>query len=77
MKKTQEVAVINKAELDVLKELYPVESSTFNKILLPRIAFASQDQTEGTGKSMKVTTEAGTFSLEKQTEELDENGKKI
>jgi hypothetical protein len=37
----------------------------------------SQDVTEGKGKSMKVIAEAGTFYLEKPTEESDENGKKI
>jgi hypothetical protein len=77
MKKNQEVAVVNKQELEILKDLYPVEASNFNRILLPRIGFASQDQTEGKGKAMKVVTEAGTFSIERQSEELDENGKKI
>ncbi len=37
----------------------------------------SQDKTEGKGKQMKVTQEAGTFLKEYQTEETDENGKKV
>lgn len=84
MKKTQEVAVKDKQELAQVDELsaeldalFPKEQSNFTRIQLPRIAFSSQDVTEGKGKSMKVITEAGTFSLETETTEIDENNKKV
>lgn len=66
---------VDEQMLAELKASYPVEA-TFNRILLPRLGLVSQDVTEGKGKSMKVVTEAGTFYIETQTEELDENGKK-
>lgn len=59
-----------------LRESFPVEQS-FNRILLPRLGMFSQDQVEGKGKSMKVTAEAGTFYIERETEELNDEGKKI
>jgi hypothetical protein len=40
--------------------------------MLPRLTFKSQDVTEGKGKSKKVVVEAGTFFIERQTEEIDE-----
>lgn len=75
-KKNQDVAVIDEQALAELKDSYPVETGGFNRISLPRIAFASQDVMEGEGKKKICVTEAGTFSIERQTEELDENGKK-
>src|SRR3990167_4224542 len=62
--------------LAILKESYPQETS-FKRIILPRISLVSQDKTEGKGKSMKVIAEAGTFYLEEQTDEQDENGRYI
>jgi hypothetical protein len=73
----KEIAVVDQEFLNELKELYPTEMSGYTKIQLPRIGFASQDKMEGTGKNKKVTTEAGTFFLENQSDKLDENGKKI
>jgi len=70
------VTVDNEAALAMLNESYPVEKG-FASINLPRLSMASQDKTEGKGKSMKVVVAAGTFFTEKQTEEEDENGKKI
>ena len=67
---------LSEEQLQQLENSYPVETS-FNRILLPRLGMVSQDQTEGKGKAMKVVTEAGTFFIENQTEELDENGKKV
>lgn len=52
-------------------------NDSFQRILLPRLGMFSQDQTEGKGKSMKVTNEAGEFYIEKETDELNEEGKKI
>lgn len=84
MKKTTEVAVKSKQEVAEVDELsaeldalFPKEDSGFTRIQLPRIGFASQDKTEGKGKAMKVITEAGTFFLETETKEVDENSKKI
>jgi hypothetical protein len=62
--------------LDLLRAEYPTEA-TFNRILLPRLGLVSQDVTEGKGKNMKVVTEAGTFFIERPTEEKDEDGKAI
>jgi hypothetical protein len=77
MKKSQEVAVVDQQMLAELKEMYPTEIGNFTRISLPRIGFASQDVVEGKGKASKVTVEAGTFFIEKQTEETDAEGKKI
>lgn len=77
MSKTkQELAVRDEALLAELEASYPKEVGGFTRISLPRIGFASQDVTEGKGKAMTVVTEAGTFFTERQTEELDEEGKK-
>lgn len=67
---------ITQDQLAALSQAMPVEPG-FKKIILPRLGFYSQDQIEGKGKNMKVTTEAGTFYFENQSEEVDENGKKI
>lgn len=58
MKKETNITVVNEQALAELKELYPVETSNFNRILLPRLGYVSQDQYEGKGKSAKVTVEA-------------------
>src|ERR1035437_7623570 len=70
------VTKLNEEQLVQLENSYPVETS-FNRILLPRLSMISQDKTEGKGKAMKVVAEAGTFQTEVQTEEVDENGKKV
>jgi hypothetical protein len=67
---------VSAEELAILKDSYPVEEG-FSRILLPRLEFVSQDQTEGKGKNMKVTVEAGTFFTSEQTNEEDEDGKKV
>jgi len=59
-----------------LQESYPVEPKT-NKILLPRLALVTQDKTEGKGKAMKVVAEAGTFFIERQTDEVTDEGKQV
>lgn len=83
MSKNKELVTSADAEaLKALNDSYPVENS-YKQILLPRISFVSQDVTEEvknkkTGKKeINIITEAGIFILEKQTEELDENDKKI
>lgn len=77
MKKSTAVAnVMTEEQLALMRDSYPVEKS-FNRIMLPRLGMTSQDVVEGKGKSMKVVTEAGTFFIEKQSDEEDENGKKI
>lgn len=72
---TAVVSLDREQAIAMLKESFPVEQSS--RIILPRLGMASQDITEGKGKSMKVITEAGTFFVEKQTDEEDENGKKV
>lgn len=72
----QELAVRDEALLAELDALYPKEVGGFTRIQLPRIAFASQNVTEGKGKAMTVVYEAGTFFTERQTDELDAEGKK-
>lgn len=72
VKKGNEVMVpASEASLAQLRNEFPADVG-FNRVLLPRFGLVSQDVTEGKGKSMKVTTEAGTFFIEKQTEEVDE-----
>lgn len=74
---TKEIAnVLTNEQLAELRENFPQETS-FNRIMLPRLGLVSQDVTEGRGKAMKVTAEAGMFFTEHETDELDENGKKI
>jgi hypothetical protein len=76
-KENKELAIVSSEALAELKEMYPTEQGNFTRISLPRIGFASQDVVEGKGKASKVTVEAGTFFIEKQTEETDAEGKKI
>ena len=79
MAKKEETALTVSAPAEVLAVIgdsFPVERG-FNKMFFPRLGFYSQDQVEGKGKAMKVTTEAGTFYLENQTDEVDpETGKR-
>ena len=77
MKKETALAnTMSEEQLALMRESYPVEERA-QRIMLPRLGLYSKDVTEGKGKSMKVIAEAGTFYTEKQTEELDENSKKI
>lgn len=66
----------NEQTLALLKNEFPTEPG-FERILLPRIVFKSQNVMEGQGKNMVVTTEAGTFLAERATDEVDEFGKKV
>lgn len=68
--------VASEEQLALLRSEFPQEAG-FQRTLLPRFGMVSQDVTEGKGKAMKVITEAGTFYIERETEELDENEKKI
>lgn len=54
----------------------PVDNS-FQRIILPRIGMYTQDQEEGKGKSKVVTAEAGTYYIDQETEELNDDGKKV
>lgn len=77
MAKNTDIAnVVNEETLAALQESYPVERSS-NRIQLPRIGMFSQDKTEKNGKDVKLIQEAGTFYIERETEELNENGKKV
>lgn len=77
VKQSQEVAVVDPELLAELNEMRPQEDSRFNKISLPRIAYASVDKMEGEGKAKHVVEEAGTFFYEVETDEKNEEGKKI
>lgn len=75
----KETALAVAPSADALQELnnaFPADPG-FTRVLLPRLTFKSQDVTEGKGKNMTVVTEAGTFITEHETEEVDEEGKKI
>jgi hypothetical protein len=76
--KTKNVATTASAEtLAALNQQFPQESSYSRKIF-PRLNFKSQDVMEGKGKNKKVVTEAGTFIIERQTDEIDpDTGKNI
>lgn len=76
MAKNQEVAVIDEQALAELKASFPVEAG-FNRVFLPRLGLVSQDKFEGKGKSAKLVKEAGQFYKEVQTDEVDEEGKKV
>lgn len=69
--------VADEETLAILSESFPVEPGGSKFFIPRRISMVSQDKTEGKGKQMKVITEAGTFFMENQTEEKDENGKPI
>lgn len=77
MKKTTEVAApLNDEALALLRSMYPQEEG-YTRLMLPRLSFTSQDVMEGKGKNKKVVIAAGTFFTEHQTEDTDENGKKV
>jgi len=74
---TKEMIVPASAEsLAVLKDMFPQEQG-FTRVLLPRLGMTSQDVTEGKGKAMKVIQEAGVFFTDNETDELNEEGKKV
>ena len=61
MSKNTEVMSVPSADLLAkLRENTPVEAG-YTRIQLPRLGFYSQDQTDGKGKQMVVTAEAGMF----------------
>lgn len=77
-KKTTAVAkVADEKALEKVGSVYAQEQGG-RSISFPRIGLYSQDVTEGKGKQMKVVTEAGTFYIERETDEVDAStGKKI
>lgn len=76
-KTTTAVTTVASAQaLAELKQSFPAEVG-FTRKMLPRLGMISQDVTEGKGKTLKVVTEAGTFFIDKEGEEEDENGKKV
>lgn len=70
------VSIATEETLALLRENFPTDQG-FTRTLIPRLGMVSQDKTEGKGKMMKVIAEAGTFYIEDETEEENENGKKI
>lgn len=83
VRKTADVATkADEKVLALLRDSFPVEQSGSQDLILPRLGLVSQDITEEvknakTGKKeINILTEAGTFFVERQTDELDENGKK-
>ena len=81
-KETAVATVASEEQLALLRSEFPQEQG-YKRNILPKLGMFSQDQTEEfknpkTGKKeIKITSEAGTFYLEKETGELDENDKKI
>lgn len=75
-KNTAVTTVASEEMLAELRQNMPVEEG-FTRTLLSRLGMYSQDITEGKGKAMKVTTEAGTFYTEKATDEVNDEGKKV
>ncbi len=74
---TKELATAASADsLNALANMFPTDPG-YTRTLLPRLTFVSQDKTEGKGKNMKVIMEAGTFVEERETDELNDDGKKI
>jgi len=77
--KTNNKALVNQPSEEVSQQLaqgFPQEQG-FVRNIMPRLTCVSQDKTEGKGKAMRVIQEAGMFLKEYQSEETDENGKKI
>lgn len=78
-KSTALMAPASAEALALLTQEFPAETG-FNRISLPRLGMFSQDVTEETKKNGKkvieVLTEAGTFYMDIETDEVDENGKK-
>lgn len=83
--KAKSKAVSVQADEDVLAQLasaYPQEEGG-KGILLPRLGMFSQDKTEETKnsktgkKEIKIMNEAGTFFIDRQTDEVDKDGKKV
>lgn len=75
-KKNAITTVASEESLALLKQNFPSDAG-FTRTLIPRLAMASQDKTSGRGKSLVVEMEAGTFFTETQSEEENEEGKKI
>lgn len=73
---TKEIAILDEHALAELKASFPVEAG-FTRVFLPRLGMNSQDKFEGKGKSAKLVKEAGQFFKEVQTDEVDEEGKKV
>ena len=57
--------------LDSISQAFPSEERK-QFLSFPKLRMVSKDQTEGTGKNMKVTTEAGTFFTDVQDKEETE-----
>ncbi len=79
-KKETSLAIADDSLLQQLAESYPQEQGG-KGIILPRLGMISQDKTEETGKGkdkqITVVAAAGDFFIDRQTEEVDEEGKKI
>ena len=78
---TKEITTINQELLNQIAGNMPAERS-FQRLLLPRLGMYSQDQTietkEDKGKKkIELISEAGTFYIENESEELNETGKKV
>lgn len=73
---------VDEEMLAELKASYPTEA-TFQRVLLPRFGMVSQDITEEVKnpttkkKEIKIISEAGIFFTEEQTDEVNDEGKKI
>ena len=81
-KETALTAPASSEALALLTQEFPVDNG-FTRVMLPRLGLISQDVTEEVRnpttkkKEIKVITEAGTFFIDTETDEVDENGKKV
>ncbi len=71
---------LSEEQLAILNESFPVVSDDSNRLTLPRFGMLSKDIVEengkGKNKTITVIEAAGTFYVEKDEGETDENGKK-
>lgn len=81
-KETGLSVVVSPEAMERLRQDFPVEQG-FTRVLLPRLGMVSQDVTEEVRdpktkkKEIKLITEAGQFFIEKQTDEENEEGRRI
>ncbi len=76
MVKKTETAVTTEASAEALAELAAMfpQGDTYNRTQLPKLVFKSQTKLDDDDK---VIVKAGTFFIERPTDDVDENGKKV
>lgn len=72
-------AIMTVASAQALAELaaqFPVEKG-FTSLILPRLGMFGQDKFEGKGKNAVLVQEGGVFYLDHESDEVNEEGKKV